>query len=273
MIYNNTNLTNTISIMKKQLTILLALLLCFQFAKAQKITTYQYRTVKQSDMNEYIKRETTYWSKLAESEVKKGNLTFWAVLVRVDGVDLDRSPNVLLINTFNDLDASNSIWGGITDLFPNVKMEDMETNSLSKTTARIFLRGLDNFAQGKTVNPDEDFKFVRIIYHNNKNIGKHLTFESEKWKPMIQNAMNEGKTSMKGWGNSIIVSPQSSKFPYNTISYDIFATAHEALSPSLGEDINLPDDFFSDIQDNYRGVRNSHLFRIVQAVSAEPASE
>lgn len=267
---SNINLTNTLSIMKKQLTFLLALFLCFQFAKAQSITTYQYRTVKPSDMNEYIKRETTYWSKLAESEVKKGNLTFWAVLVKVDGVNLDNSANVLLINTFNDLDASNSIWGGVEDLFPNVKMEDMETNSLSTTTARIFVRDLGNHVQGNSVNPSEDFKFVRIIYHNNKNIGAHLTFESEKWKPMILKAMNDGNTSMKGWGNSIIVSPQSTKFPYNTISYDLFASAHEALSPALGANMTMPDDFFSDIQDNYRGVRNSHLFRIVQMVSAAP---
>ena len=146
----------------------------------------------------------------------------------------------------------------------------METNSLSTTTARIFVRDLGNHVQGNTVNPSEDFKFVRIIYHNNKNIGAHLTFEAEKWKPMIQKAMNEGNTSMKGWGNSIIVSPQSTKFPYNTISYDLFASAHEALSPALGANMTMPDDFFSDIQDNYRGVRNSHLFRIVQMVSAAP---
>ena len=259
--------------MKKQLTLVLALFLCFQFINAQEITTYQYRTVKDSDMQEYLKRETTYWSKLAESEVKKGNMTFWAVLVKMDGIDLGKSANVLIINTFKDMDASNSIWGGITDLFPNVKMEDMQTNTLSKNSARIFVRGLDNHIQGDKVNPDDDFKFVRIIYHNNKNVGKHLTFESEKWKPMIQKAMNEGKTTMKGWGNSIIVSPQSTKFPYNTISYDVFATVHEALSPAVSEDLSLPDNFFADIQDNYDGVRNSHLFRIVQSVSAPPDSE
>lgn len=259
--------------MKKPLLIFLALFLSFQFSNAQQITSYQYRTVKQADMQEYIKRETTYWSKLAESEVKKGNLTFWAVLERIDGVNLDKSSNILLINTFNDLDASNSIWGGITDIFPNVKMEDMETSSRSTTTARIFVRGLDNHVQGEKVNREEDFNFVRIIYHNNKNVNNHLTFEEEKWKPMIQKAMNEGKTSMKGWGNSIIVSPVSMKFPYNTISYDLFATAHEALSPSLTEDMNLPDDFFSDIQDNYKGPRNSHLYRIIQIVAAPTEGE
>lgn len=258
--------------MKKQFAILLALFLSFQFSNAQQVTTYQYRTVKQSDMDEYIKRETTYWSKLAESEVKKGNLTFWAVLERVDGVNLDKSSNILLINTFNDIDASNSIWGGITDLFPNVKMENIETFSRSTTTARIFVRG-QNHVQGNNVNSDEDFKFVRIIYHNNKNVGKHLTFESEKWKPMIQKAMNEGKTSVKGWGNSIIVSPQSTKFPYNTMSYDLFTTMHEALSPAFSDDMTIPDGFFSDIENNYDGVRNSHLFRIIQVVAAEPESE
>ena len=96
--------------MKKQLTILLAFFICFQWAEAQTVTSYAYRTVKQSDMAEYLKRETTYWQKLAESEVKKGNLTFWAVLVKMGGTNLGKSPNVLLINTFNDIDSSNDIW-------------------------------------------------------------------------------------------------------------------------------------------------------------------
>ena len=259
--------------MKKQLTILLALLICFQWAQAQKITSYTYRVVKQADMAEYLKRETTYWQKLAESEVKKGNLTFWAVLVKMGGTNLDKAPNVLLINTFKDIDASNSIWGGVTDLFPDVKMEDIQTNSLSKTTAMIYLRGLDNFVQGKDVNPEEDFNFVHVIYHNNKDVGKHLTFESEKWKPMIQKAMDEGKTSLKGWGNAIIVSPESNSFPYQTISYDLFKTAHEALSPAFNDDHETPENFFDGLQGNYDGPRNSHLYRIIATVSAEPESE
>lgn len=254
--------------MKNLSIILFACLLSFQFVNAQAVSVHQYRKVEQKDMQEYLKRETTYWSKLAESEVKKGNLTFWAIFQRVGGENQAHSPNILIINTFNNLDKSNEIWSGVTDLFPDVKIEDMQTWEISTTTSTIYLRDLNNHIQGENVDPEKDFNFVNIIYHNSKDTGKHLAFESEKWKPMLQKAMNEGKTTMKGWGNSIIVLPESDRFPYGSASYDLFSSMHEALSPRFSDDMEIPDGFFDDIGGNYDGPRNSQLYRVIKVVSA-----
>jgi hypothetical protein len=259
--------------MKKQLTILLAFLLCFQFSKAQSVTTHTYRFVKQSDMQEYIKRETTYWAKVADDAMKKGNLTFWALLVKQGGENMGHSPNILLINSYTNIDSIGSVWNSISDIFPNEKMEDMETGSLSKNAANIFLRDLGNHTEIENVDPDKDFNVVHIIYHNNKDNAKHLAFESEKWKPMIEKAMKEGKTTMKGWGNGIIVSPESPKFPYSSYSYDLFASAQAALLPAFSDDFEFPEGFFTDNADNYAGPRSSHLYRIMKVVSAPPPAE
>ena len=252
--------------MKKYLIVLLASVLSFQYAEAQEITSHQYRRVAPADMEEYLKRETTYWSKFAESEVKKGNLTFWAILQKVGGVNQETSPNILIINTFKDLDKSAD-WASVADLFPNVKMEDIQTATLSTNTDNVFLRDLGNHTQGANIVMEDDFKFVRIIYHNTKSSAKHLAFEAEKWKPMMQKAMNEGKTTMKGWGNSAILSPESGNFPYTSASYDLFASAHAALSPIFSEDMEIPDGFFDDLEGNYAGPRDSHLYRIVAVVT------
>ena len=254
--------------MKKQFTILIAFLLCFQFSETQTVTIHQYRFVKQSDMQEYIKRETTYWAKVAEDATKKGNLTFWALLVKQGGENLGHSPNILLINSYKNIDSIGSVWNSISDIFPNEKMEDMQTGSLSKTTSNIYLRDLGNHTEIENVDPDKDFNVVHIIYHNNKNVGKQLTFESEKWKPMVAKAMKDGKTTMKGWGNGVIVSPESPKFPYNSYSYDLFASAQAALSPPFSEDFEASEGFWDDVAGNYAGPRNSHLYRIVKVVSA-----
>jgi hypothetical protein len=252
--------------MKNSILILLACLMSFQFSKAQEISTHQYRRVAPEDMQEYLKRETTYWNKWAENEVKKGNLTFWVIFQRMGGIDQENAPNILIINTFKDLDKGAD-WGGISDIFPNVKMDDMQTNSLSKNTDQIFLRDLDNHIQGTNVVPMNDFKYVRIIYHNTINNAKHLAFEEDKWKPMVQKAMTDGQTSMKGWGNSVIISPQSNDFPFSSASYDLFSTAHAALSPAFSDDLVLPGGFWDDLQGNYDGPRNSQLYRIVSVVS------
>jgi len=253
--------------MKSFFTIFFAVILSIPFAKAQEITSHQYRRVAQADMQEYLKRETTYWQKFAESEVKKGNMTFWAILQKVGGVNQENSPNILIINTFKDLDKGAD-WASVADLFPDVKMEDIQTNTLSTNTDNIFLRDLGNHIQVANAVPDNDFKFVRIIYHNTKNSATHLTFEADKWKPMMQKAMNEGKTTMKGWGNSVIISPESNEFPYSSASYDLFATSHSALSPIFSDDHEIPEGFFDDLEGNYAGPRSSSLFRVVAVVSA-----
>ena len=51
-------------------------------------------------MQEYLKRETTYWAKWAEKEVTIGILTFWAILQKVGGVKQDTSPYIVIIITF-----------------------------------------------------------------------------------------------------------------------------------------------------------------------------
>ena len=253
------------------LALLVGIFLCPSMI-AQGITSHQYRRIDPANMQEYLKRETTYWSKLAEQEVKKGNLTFWAILQRVGGEDIQNAPNILIINSFNNMDTANEIWGGIEELFPDVKMEDMATWNLGKSVTTVYLRSLGNHTEPENTNMEEDFKYVHIIYHDTNDAGKHLDFEAEKWKPMIKKAMDEGKTTMKGWGNAVVISPESPDFPYKTQSYDLFSSMTDALGPGFSEDFTWPEDFAFP-EDNYKGPRHSHLYRIVQAVTAPPPAE
>jgi len=251
--------------MRKGITFLAVCILSFQFAMAQSITTHQYRRVAPENMQEYLKRETTYWAKWAEKEVTKGNLTFWAILQRVGGVNQDTSPNILIINTFKDIDKGAD-WASIAAMFPDVKMEEIGTADISNNMHHVFLRNLPNHIRAENTTND-DYKFVRIIYHDTKNTGQHLTFEAEKWKPMVEKAMKEGKTSMKGWGNQGIISPVTSTFTYSSYSYDIFSSLQEALSPAFSDDWTAPEGFWDGFQENYNK-RNSNVYRIVTSASA-----
>ncbi len=258
--------------MNKVFTILCACALSFQFAQAQDISSHQYRKVAPENMQEYLKRETTYWQKWAENEITKGNLVFWGIFQRVGGTNQDNSPNILIINTFKDWDKGAD-WMAITDLFPNVKMEDIQTQTLSTDTDRIFLRDLDNHIEAPGVVADNDFKYVKILYHNTKNRGKAIAFQTEKWKPMLQKAMADGKTTMKGWGNSSVISPVSGDFPYNSHTYDLFSTMQDALSPPFSADRDpIPDGFWKDHSANYKDdrPRNVNLYRIVSVVTSTP---
>ena len=251
--------------MKKGITFLILCMLSFQFAMAQTITTHQYRKVAPENMQEYLKRESTYWAKWAEKEVTKGNLTFWGIFQKVGGIDQDTSPNILIINTFNDIDKGAD-WASINAMFPDVKMEDIGTNNISTNTHQIFLTAGPNHIRAENSSND-DYNYVRMIYHDVKNSGQHLDFESKKWKPMVEQAMKDGKTSMKGWGNQRIISPSTSNFTYSSYSYDIFSSMQDALLPAFSDDHTVPEGFWDGHQDNYNK-RNSNLFRVVAAATA-----
>ncbi len=251
--------------MRKGITFLVLCLLSFQFAMAQTITTHQYRRVAPENMQEYLKRETTYWAKWAEKEVTTGNLTFWAILQKVGGIDQDTSPNILIINRYNDIDKGAD-WSSITAMFPDVKMKDIDTWDISTNVHQLFLTDLPNHIRAENFSSD-DSNYVRLIYHDVKNLGQHLTFESEKWKPMVEQAMKDGKTTMKGWGNQTIISPVTSTFTYSSYSYDIFSSMQDALLPAFSEDLTVPDGFWDGFQDNYNK-RNSNLYRVVASATA-----
>ena len=82
----------TDAIMKNYFALLLSFVLTIQFVNSQDVTTHEYRHVSQENMEEYLKRETTYYSKLAESEIKKGNLTYWLRRYLPDYRDLAGHP-------------------------------------------------------------------------------------------------------------------------------------------------------------------------------------
>ncbi len=253
--------------MKKNLTILLSFLLSLQFINSQEVTTHEYRHVAQENMEEYLKRETTYYSKLAENEMKKGNLTYWAILQKVGGDNIQKTPNVLTINSYNRMDEADLMWGSVEKLFPNVKPTDIHTENLCTRTDIIYLRKM-NWVEVNNANPDRDFKYVHLIYHNTKNVGIHFEFENNTWAPLAQKAMDQGITTMKGWGNSIVVSPVSNEFPYSSASYDFYSNMHDALSETFSDNMEFPEGFFDNLEANYAGPRNSHLYRIIKVVRA-----
>src|SRR5687767_4126016 len=114
----------------KGLHLFLLTAICFLLSQtiiAQDITTYQYRQVSPDKTGEFIKRETTYWSKVARKAIDKGTLTFWALLQRVDGADVQNAPNFLFINTYTNVDGNmGDLWNPST-LFPKIPVSQLST--------------------------------------------------------------------------------------------------------------------------------------------------
>ncbi len=131
----------------------------------------------------------------------------------------------------------------------------------------IYLHNLDNHIQAANVNPEEDFKFVEISYHHTKKAWWHIRFQENTVKPVIQKFMDEGKTVIKGWGNSLVISPNSKAFPYNSYSYELFSSVGDALKIRKFDSRPFPQGTFEEFNENYIS-GETRIYRIIKVVSA-----
>ena len=230
------------------------------------VTVYQYRHVPDDKIAEFIKRETTYWSKVAQKAVDNKTMSFWALLEKVGGYDLPNSSNYLFINTFPNIDSSGDIWGS-AEKIAGVKMDQMETNSLSTTTSQFFLHDRD-WAQAARAKPENDFNYVVMNYHNSSAPDSFITLESKYWKPFIQAAMDKKQTKQMAWGNAIVLSPAGENIKFNTVSYDLFPTLQSALLQPWEPKVVFPTKGLTMLDKIRTNVTGTVVYRIVKVVAS-----
>jgi len=212
---------------------------CTTTLHAQNITVYQYRRVDPAKMDEFLKRETTYWSKVAQKAIDGGKMTFWAVLAKVGGVNEPNSPNVLFINTFPNMDANLSDVWNAAKVFPGVPMAKMDTYGMSTVIGEYFLQE-QGWQEVAKVNPDKDYKFVKMNYHNSIDPASFNAIEIRNWAPFIKAAMDKNQTVQKAWGNAIVLSPTGGEMKFNCLSYDLYPTLQSALLEKWSPDTKFP---------------------------------
>ena len=233
---------------------------------AQDISYYQFRKVAPSKIDEFIKRETTYWSKVAEKGMANGKIEFWGLLEKVSGGSTE-SPNFLFINTFKDIDEAmkGEMWDA-TKIFPAIPMAKMETNSISTTTNTI-LTSTRSWEQSPKLTKPDDVKFVLINYHHATDPEAFISLENKYWQPFIKEEMAAGKTPQLAWGNQLILSPSGGKDGPTTISIDLYPTFKDALMPSFGADAKFPVDGLTELGKITSAPRDIEIYRVVKVVA------
>ena len=233
---------------------------------AQEVSYFQYRKVAPSKIDEFIKRETTYWSKVAEKGIANGKLEFWGLFEKVSGGSTE-TPNFLFVNTFKDIDEAmkGDMWDP-TKLFPGIPISKIETNSISTTTKTLF-SAPRNWEQSAKFTKPEDVKFVVINYHHASDPGGFISLEQKYWQPFIKAEMEAGRTSQIAWGNQEILSPSSGKDGASTISIDLFPSFKDALSPSFAKETQFPVDGLNELQKITSSPRDIEIYRVVKIVA------
>lgn len=230
------------------------------------IVSYQYRRVPDDKREEFIKRETTYWTKVAQKAIDNKKMSFWALLEKVGGYDLPNSSNYLFINTFPNIDSAMAIWGDVEQV-AGVPMNQMETNSFTTTTSQFFLHDED-WAQAAGAKPETDFNFVVMNYHNSNNPDSFIVLEKKYWKPFIQSAMDKKQTTQKAWGNARVLSPSGENIKFNTVSYDLFSTLQEALMTTWDPKTVFPAKGLGLLDKIRTNIPATVVYRVVKVVTA-----
>ncbi len=235
-------------------------------AQNDTITVYQYRHVPDNKIAEFIKRETTYWSKVAEKALKNKTMTFWALFEKVGGYDLPNSSNYLFINTFPNIDKVGDVFSA-AEKITGVPMAKMETNSMSTVTSEIFVHST-GWAEKANVNPKNDFNYVVMVYHNTNYTDSLISLENKYWSPFIKKAMDNNQTPQVGWGNAVVLSPSGEDIKFNTVSYDLYKTLKDALMPVWDPKVEFPGEGLGKISAVEINRRGTAIYRVVKVVAA-----
>lgn len=241
-------------------------LFSLSFQLQAQITSYQYRHVPADKADEFIKRETTYWSRIAQKAVDARQMSFWALLEKVGGYDLPNSSNFLFINTFSNIDSAMAANVFNTKaVFPNIPYSQIETGSFTTVTSQFFLHNED-WAQAKDANPAKDFNYVVMNYHFSHDAGDFIHAEKNIWKPFLQASMDKKQTQQLAWGNAIVLSPTGGDVKFNSVSYDLFRTLQDALLTPWDPATMFPDNL--DILGKMRAQQSARVvYRVVKVVS------
>jgi hypothetical protein len=233
---------------------------------AQRVSFYQFRKVPDNKIDEFVKRETTYWSKVAQKAIDSGVMQFWGLFEKVSGGDGD-GPNYLFVNSFDDIDkAFTSNIFDPSKTFPSVPISKIETNSMSSVTNTMITHPMTWEQSSKAV-PEKDFNFVLINYHTPREPGSFITLEQKHWQPFIKKLMDDGKTNQMAWGNEVILSPVGGKYKATTISIDLYRTFKDALMPNFGENTKFPEEGLAELDKLTTEPRTVEIYRVVKVVT------
>jgi hypothetical protein len=231
-------------------------------AQSHNVTVYEYRQVPNKNIKEFIKRETTYWSRVAEKAIKDKSMTYWALLEKTGGYDLSNSSNYLLVTTYSDINKAASIFNN-AEALTGKKLSDMEINSISTMTSQFFLQE-ESWAQASYAIPEKDFNYFLMDYHNTNYADSLIGLENKYWLPFIRKAMDNRQTSIVAWGNAKLLYPLGENVKFTTVSYDVFKTLQETLIPIADPNLPFPSKDLATIRDLELGRREYIIYRVVK---------
>ena len=182
-----------------------------------------YVSVEAEHAQEFERKEMTYWSKVAKSNIDKGKQNLWGLFRKV-GTAGNNEVNYAFVNGFPSLaDMTNQDWD------PSVLGGIDPTDASSPYT----VYEVHNYKILESI-PGEASKYSVWNYGRPKNLNGFISENRNLWMPQHKKNIKNGSTGMTNWGMGYKLYPagQNETTVMTWDGYDKLEDAYKAFDGS-----------------------------------------
>ncbi|MDA7558988.1 hypothetical protein N8768_07485 [Flavobacteriaceae bacterium] len=205
--------------MKKLLTTIF--LLSAILTMAQKtVSMHMYINVAPENQEKFERLEIDYWSKVAQEEIKKGNMTGWGLMKNIGLNENNADANYLIVNTFKDLEQAFSNQANWDTSMLGVTPEDISTENIREVKAIRWYQNessIDGNSTNFTIFNYARPTSVADFVNENKNIYRDIHISMQK------------STKLDSWGVHTRIHPKGTASKASIFTRDGFSTLLDAM--------------------------------------------
>ena len=206
--------------MKKVILLIASFLfVCISYAQ---VSYLQYRHVPNDRQQEFVEKETKYWSKVAKAAIDKGLMTGWALWRKVSVTNPD-APNYVFVNSFASIDKidQGAIWSNENIEKMGVSPDMVETNSFTTIPFDCWMQ-LEDVISG-------DYKYAIVNYAKPVSLSGFIEENKTLWKPLHQSNITNKTNGMTSWGVMSVIFPQGNQAKFSCFTWDGFNTMADVM--------------------------------------------
>jgi len=228
--------------MKKLFTFLTLLSVSLSFSQGYYIQGY--RMIPQDEIQTHIENERYFHSKVAQSMIKDGKATGWAMLQRQGGSS--NEPNIMFYVGVGDKSNLENLGAAYNSAYKKV-MSSMDEGiaTFVKRAISIDGHGVFNTTLQRTnremKNNVDGFNFIKINYANVKgNINEFDKLQKDIWGNFVKKEMNRNNGSQVMWSTARKVTPNGNGYNWNYITVDGYETYEDLIAPEWSSNTKFP---------------------------------
>ena len=205
----------------KKLFLFVALVATNYTFSQKQVSMHMYIHVAPENQAQFEHLEIDYWSKVAQNEIKKGNMTGWGLMKNV-GIDSNATEaNYLIVNTFKSLEQAFKSQANWSTEFLGVKQSDISTEGIRKVVSVRWYQN-ESSIQG------DNTKFTIFNYARPKDVGSFVRENKDLWKGIHEKMQKS--TKLDSWGVHTRIHPQGVASKASIFTRDGFTNLYDAMN-------------------------------------------